>query len=197
MLTYLNEVAWGDLRDLLKDIGINRETLKFYNISDVIKDNDKFMKTDDKRLRDNLRNARFTQVDMTDYEDDFTGFNEVMGEMPIEGLNQLTELLPELWPQTNSMIEVNDMEKLDTGAATSKTGRELQEARAEEVEEEEDEDEEEDDDDDEEGGDEDEEEEEEGEEDEDEGEEEEGMPDDILQTLNSENRFIAHNETLR
>jgi len=197
VLTYLNEVAWGDLRDLLKDIGINRETLKFYNISDVIKDNDKFMKTDDKRLRDNLRNARFTQVDMTDYEDDFTGFNEVMGEMPIEGLNQLTELLPELWPQTNSMIEVNDMEKLDTGAATSKTGRELQEARAEEVEEEEDEDEEEDDDDDEEGGDEDEEEEEEGEEDEDEGEEEEGMPDDILQTLNSENRFIAHNETLR
>jgi len=30
-LTYLNEVAWGDLRELLKDIGINRETMKFYN----------------------------------------------------------------------------------------------------------------------------------------------------------------------
>jgi len=88
------------------------------------------------------------------------------------------------------MIEVNDMEKLDTGAATSRTGRELQEGRAEEEEEEEEEEDDDDDDDDEdeEEGDGDEEEEEEDE-DEDEGEEEEGMPDDILATANGENRF--------
>ena len=89
-MTYLNEVAWGDLRDLLKDIGINRETLKFYNTSDIIKMNDAQIKESDKmNVRENLMNARFTQVDMTDYENDFTGFNEINGELPIEGLNQL------------------------------------------------------------------------------------------------------------
>jgi len=60
VLTYLNEVAWGDLRDLLKDIGINRETLKFYNVSDVVKNNDTHIKSSDKLIRDNLHNARFT-----------------------------------------------------------------------------------------------------------------------------------------
>lgn len=48
VLTYLNEVAWGDLRDLLKDIGINRETLKFFNTSDMIKNNDARIKDSDK-----------------------------------------------------------------------------------------------------------------------------------------------------
>jgi len=97
------------------------------------------------------------------------------------------------------MIEMNDMEKIDTGAATSKTGRELQEARAAEAEEEDEEEEEEGDDD------EDEEEEEEGEgdeeedeeEEEDEGAEETGVPDDIMRTINPENRFMNHSENLR
>ena len=89
VLTYLNEVAWGDLRDMLKDIGINRETLRFFNSSDIIKNNDAQIKGSDKNVNLNLRNARFTQINMTDYEDDFTGFNEIVGELPIEGLNQL------------------------------------------------------------------------------------------------------------
>ena len=72
--------------------------MKFYNSSDMIKNNDARIKDSDKQVRDNLMNARFTQVDMTDYEDDFTGFNEIVGEMPVEGLNQLSEKLPELWP---------------------------------------------------------------------------------------------------
>jgi len=147
-------------------------------------------------------NARFTQVDMTDYESDFTGFNEIIGELPIEGLNQLSDRLPELWPQTNSMVEVNDMEKMDTGANVSKTGREMQEARAEAAMEEEEEDEEEEDDDDEDDeegeGDEEEEDEEEDEDDEGEGEEEEeGMPDDTMKMAREENRFHQHHETLR
>jgi len=147
-------------------------------------------------------NARFTQVDMTDYESDFTGFNEIIGELPIEGLNQLSDRLPELWPQTNSMVEVNDMEKMDTGANVSKTGREMQEARAEAAMEEEEEDEEEEDDDDEDDeegeGDEEEEDEEEDEDDEGEGEEEEeGMPDDTMRMAREENRFHQHHETLR
>lgn len=126
VLTYLNEVAWGDLRDLLNDIGINRETLKFYNTSDMVKSNDQRVLDSDKLVRDNLMNARFTSVDMTDYEQDFTGFNEIKGAMPIHSLSTMSDLLPEQWPQTNAMIEVTSMEKMDTLQATSKSGRELQ-----------------------------------------------------------------------
>ena len=200
-MTYLNEVAWGDLREMLKDIGINRETMRFYNTSDMIKNNDQIMKGSDKNLMHNLQNARFTQVDMTDYEGDFTGFNEFKNALPIDGLNQMSEQMPELWPQTNAMIEVNDMEKMDTGANASKTGRELQEARAEAAmmeEEEEDEEEEDDDDEDEEEGEGDEEEGDEEDEDEDDGEEEEeGMPDDTMRMGVEENRMMTHSERLR
>ena len=73
--------------------------MKFFNVSDIIKNNDARIKDSDKmNVRENLTNARFTQIDMTDYENDFTGFNELTGPLPIDGLNQLQEKLPELWP---------------------------------------------------------------------------------------------------
>jgi len=40
VLTYVNEAAWGDLRDLLKDIGINRETIRYSNVADLVKAKD-------------------------------------------------------------------------------------------------------------------------------------------------------------
>jgi len=40
VLSYVNEVAWGDLRELLKDIGVNRETLRFRNVGDLVKAKD-------------------------------------------------------------------------------------------------------------------------------------------------------------
>lgn len=35
VLTYLNEAAYGDMRALLKDIGMNRDTVKFYNLGEI------------------------------------------------------------------------------------------------------------------------------------------------------------------
>jgi hypothetical protein len=32
VLTYVNEAAWGDLGDLLRDIGINNDTIKYSNV---------------------------------------------------------------------------------------------------------------------------------------------------------------------
>jgi hypothetical protein len=32
VLTYLNEAAYGELRDLIEDIGINDETIEFTNL---------------------------------------------------------------------------------------------------------------------------------------------------------------------
>jgi len=37
VLTYLNEAAYGDMRMLLKDIGISNKTIRFNNVSDMIK----------------------------------------------------------------------------------------------------------------------------------------------------------------
>ena len=106
--------------------------------------------------------------------------------------------MPEGWPQINTLVEVNPLEKVPVNS-TGKTHRELQEAREaeEEEEEEEDEEEEEEEDEDEEG-----EEGEEGEGDEDEDEEEEeeedagGIPDEQVPHRPFGNRYFLHNETL-
>ena len=182
VLTYVNEAAWGDLRDLLKDIGINKQTIRFANVQDLIKKKDQKVHASDINYN-NIKNSRFTQVDMTDYEYDFPSVNEIGRNLPIHSFSLLEPLMPEMWPQSNALVEVNMMEKFPKGA-TSKTHRELQEARDAEVEEEEEEEEEGDDDEDEEGEGEEGEEGDDGEEEEEEDdggeEEEEEMPDEII-----------------
>ena len=37
LLTYANEAAWGDLRELLTDIGINKQAISFTNVADLMK----------------------------------------------------------------------------------------------------------------------------------------------------------------
>jgi hypothetical protein len=59
VLTYVNEAAWGDLRDLLKDIGINKQTIRFANVQDLIKKKDQKVHASDINY-DNIKNARFT-----------------------------------------------------------------------------------------------------------------------------------------
>ena len=138
---------------------------------------------------------------MTDYLYDFPSANELGGSLPITNLSLLTATMPEAWPQTNSLIEVNELEKYPKNA-TSKTHRENQEARdAEEEEEEEEEEEDEDEDEDEDGdgeeGEEGEDDEEEEEEEEDEGEDPNAIPDEQLKKSPEEDRFFMHNETMR
>ena len=198
VLTYVNEAAWGDLRDLLKDIGVNKQTIRFANVQDLIKKKDSKVNASDGQF-ENLKNARFTQVDMTDYEYDFPSLNEIGGQLPIHSFSLLEPMMPEMWPQSNALVEVNMMEKFPKGA-TSKTMRELQEARdaEEEEEEEEEEDEDEDEDEDEEGEGEEGEEGDEEEEEDDEEEEEEEMPDEIIgHAPTVEDRYFLHNEKLR
>ena len=50
ILTYVNEAAWGDLRDLLKDIGINRETIRYSNVADLIEAKDERLYESDHRF---------------------------------------------------------------------------------------------------------------------------------------------------
>jgi hypothetical protein len=202
VLTYVNEAAWGDLRELLKDVGINKSTIQFANVADILKAKDSLLHVNDKQFN-NLKGSRFTQVDMTDYLYDFPSANEIGGSLPITNLGLLNATNPEAWPQTNSLIEVNELEKFPKNA-TSKTHKEAQEARDAEEEEEEEEEEEDDDDDEDEDGEEGEGEEGEGEEDEEEEEEEEeegedpdAIPDEQIKKSGEEDRFFMHNETMR
>merc|ERR1712166_1031781 len=190
VLTYVNEAAWGDLRELLNDIGINRQTIRYSNVGDQIKSKDLRMSESDANWR-NLMNARFTMVDMTDY--DYPSANEI-GTIPMTHISALLPLKSSIkWPQSNALIEINRIEGLPM-STTSRTHRELQEARLAEAEEEEEEDEDEEDED------EDDEDEDGEEEEEDEGEEEadpQAVPDDIVGGPSIEDRYFMHNETIR
>lgn len=75
ILTYVNEASWGDLKELLKDVGINRQSIKFNNVADLMKANDNTIHESDKEWHA-FTNTRYLQVDMTDYEENFPGYNE-------------------------------------------------------------------------------------------------------------------------
>lgn len=94
ILTYVNEASWGDLRELLKDVGINRHSTRFKNVADIIKSNDNIILDSDKEWKA-FTNARYLQVDMTDYEDNFPSVNEV-GPIQVSNLNNIP--MPEKWP---------------------------------------------------------------------------------------------------
>jgi hypothetical protein len=140
---------------------------------------------------------------MSDYMYEFSTLNEIGMAYPIHSHTLLEPLMDEPWPQSDALVEDTENEVWKKNS-TSKTHRELQEARdaeAEEEEEEDDDDEEEDEDDedeDEEG--------EEGEGDEEEEEEDEVEPDrdddsvypeDNEPEIPLDDRFFLHNEKLR
>lgn len=195
VLTYVNEAAWGDLRDLLKDIGINRETIRYTNVADAIEAKDNRVYESDINFK-NLINARYTMIDMTEYEHTYPGFNE-NGDIPISNLGYIQMLKPEPFPQVNSYAETLPMEKWKPNTlGTTHRGILEEAAAAAEAEEEEDEDEDEDDDEDEE--------EEEGDEEEEEGDEEEEeedaepeIPADFIMPRKHDDRYFKHGENIR
>jgi hypothetical protein len=64
------------MKELLKDVGITRQNIPFFNVADMIKIKDNNVLESDKNYP-TLANSRFAFTDMTDYEYDFPGFNEV------------------------------------------------------------------------------------------------------------------------
>lgn len=67
VLSYLNEAAHGDMRALLNDIGMNRESIQFMNYDKYRKLSDNHEHGSDNNFQ-YLMNALFTPVDMTDHE---------------------------------------------------------------------------------------------------------------------------------
>lgn len=51
VLTYLNEAAYGELRDLIEDIGINDETIEFTNLKALNKKREQSQFASDIQIR--------------------------------------------------------------------------------------------------------------------------------------------------
>lgn len=101
ILTFLNEAAYGEMRDLVKDLGISDNSLEFLNVNDLQKKRENmFVHTSDHNFS-YLMNALFTPLDMTDYENTFVGWNEVGGALPINNYGLLKPLMDEPWPTTH------------------------------------------------------------------------------------------------
>lgn len=77
ILTYVNEASWGDLKELLLDVGISRHNTTHININELNKANQNTLRQEDKMGFNTLKNSRFTMLDMTDYETDFASYSEL------------------------------------------------------------------------------------------------------------------------
>ena len=85
------------MRKLLNDVGIENKTIRFNNVSDMIKAKDEKVHDSDDQFQ-NLANSRFTMVDMTEYEQIFSTPNEIRGELPMHRISLLEPVMPEMWP---------------------------------------------------------------------------------------------------
>jgi hypothetical protein len=80
------------MRDLVREVGINRDSLEFMNVNDIQKKREQLLVFPSDHNFNYLMNALFTPLDMTDYEDTFVGFNEVGGVVPFTNVSYLKPL---------------------------------------------------------------------------------------------------------
>ena len=185
------------MRDLIRDIGIQQDTLEFFNVGDLAKKREQLFTHASDHNFSYLMNALFTPLDMTDYENTFVGYNELSGSIPINNPHLLKNVTEEPWPMNHALADYDEVETRPF-LARSKIHRELLEAKKAEAEADEEEDEEEEEGGEEEGG-----EEEGGEEEAAEGEEEEEVVEDVfppneyMAHSKSEDRFFQRGENLR
>ena len=111
LLSYINETAYGDMRDLITEVGIQSETIPFVNLAKMRRIQSNKVHDSDEQLK-YLMNGMFTPVDMTDHEEGFTGFNEVAGALPINKANWMLEIEDEPYPQTDAKTTIEDYESL-------------------------------------------------------------------------------------
>lgn len=200
VLTYLNEASMGEMRDLVRDIGIHTDNMEFFNVGDLQKQREKSLISQGDSSFNYLMNALFTPLDMTDYEDTFVGYNELNAGLPISNVQLLKPVLEDTWPASHALAAMETPEARPK-FARSRLHRELLETKAAEEEAEGEEEEEE------EGEEEEGEEGEEGEGEEGEGEAEEEAAEEVeedvwppkerVPSAKTEDRYFLHGENLR
>lgn len=95
----------------MKEVGIKRDTIPFYNLETFRKYKDNMVHESDEQFKF-LMGALFTPLDMTDYETDFVGWNELPGAVPLERPNWLTKIAPEPHPQIDTLAAIEEIENI-------------------------------------------------------------------------------------
>ena len=135
VLTYLNEDAYGEMKDLIRDVGIKNDEIPFHNLQSIRKLRDNHIHSSDGNFH-YLMNALFTPVDMTDHEEEFVGWNELHGALPINRQSWLTPMQEEPHPRSDKLAGIETLEKRPI-LVTSPSYQGIIEARNADVEEEE------------------------------------------------------------
>mmetsp|Transcript_7241 Transcript_7241/g.6355 ORF Transcript_7241/g.6355 Transcript_7241/m.6355 type:complete len:214 (+) Transcript_7241:1560-2201(+) len=136
----INEVATGEMKDLIRDVGINSD-MDFMSSVEFQKNRDNLLAWQSDNNFKYFANALFTPIDMTEYETMFTGFGEMSGFLPISGANQMTPYMEELLPARDQLSSREAYEKRDINARSLNHYDLVEAARAEaEADEEEEED---------------------------------------------------------
>ena len=137
LLTYLREGSYGELGELVKEVGIKRDTIPFYNLERMRKFKDNMIHSTDHQFQ-YLMAALFTPLDMTDHETNFIGWNEQAGLIPFDKPNWLMSIAPEPHPQIDAFVAIEELEEIPRyGTSMTMTG--LVQGRYADVEEEEEE----------------------------------------------------------
>lgn len=111
LLTYINEAAYGEMRDLIRDVGVTNENIPYYSTDRIKGYMMKNSMHESDRKFQYLVNAMFTPVDMTDQEESFVGWNEVGDDLPIHDFGKLEHIQDERHPQINMGIGIEVQEK--------------------------------------------------------------------------------------
>lgn len=111
ILTYLNEGTMGEMKDLVRDVGIHTDNMEFFNVGDYQKKKDQLSILPSDHNFSYLMNALFTPLDMTDYESNFVGFHEVPGQLPIKNYGILKPVVEEPFPANHQLMALETPEK--------------------------------------------------------------------------------------
>ena len=109
LLQYLYEGAYGELGDLVKEVGIQRSSIPYYNVEKFRQFKDNLIHDSDHQFN-SLMSALFTPLDMTDHESEFLGWNELPGAPPLSKVNWLASMMPEPHPQIDSLVAIEEIE---------------------------------------------------------------------------------------
>merc|ERR1712083_533331 len=106
------------MEDLIREVGINRESIHFVNVQNWKESRSKMVFESDVQFK-NLQSAVFTPIDMTDYEEDFTGWKEFPGALPINRSQWLEHRREEPWPQLDALASIETKENPDRYGTSS------------------------------------------------------------------------------
>lgn len=109
LLQYLYEGSFGELADLVKEVGIRRDTIPYMNLEKLRAHKDNLLFESDQQFS-SLQAALFTPLNMTDHETEFVGWNEVPSALPFKRSNWIAAMMPEPFPQIDSVAAIEEIE---------------------------------------------------------------------------------------